>query len=218
MNLFQITAAPLLFLFVSILPWDADLVPRRLSLVSLFFQGVLVFFPAYVVLLILRRIVGFSYTGFALYICLLVRDHLAPLLLGASGFILIQRRLTYPATHEGIFLTAFTFLSGFYALFGIADFLALYGRSGPDAVLLMPVMRLASVLAVSLSAPTFYRWQGRGALWFLAVSGALALPLAMSSWLSGVNYGWIGALMAAGAFCAAALVFIRRFPRVLRAV
>ncbi len=216
MNLFQLTAVPLLCLFVGILRWNARLVPSRLALLSLFLKGVLLFIPAYIVLLILNRIVGLSYTGFGLYVCLLVRDHLAPLLLGTGGLLLVSRRLPSPATEEGIFLSVFTFLCGFYTLFGPADFVARFGHWGMESLFLLPLLRLSAILAVSFVARRFYRWEGRSAVALLSVSAAIVLPLAFASWTYGVNFRWIGTIMSVVAFLSMGTLFAARFPAELR--
>jgi hypothetical protein len=216
MNLFQLTALPLFCLFVGILPWDVDMVPSRLTLVSLFLKGLLMFIPAYILLLILKAIVGISYTGFALYASLLARDHLAPLLLGVGSLLLVTRRLAYPATHEGIFLVAFTFLCGYYTLFGPADFLASYGHWGMESLFLLPVMRMSAVLAVAFLAPRFFPWTGRACAAFFSIGAGLTLPLAFASWTSGTNRGWIGAILSALAFLTMAAIFAWRFPRALK--
>jgi hypothetical protein len=216
MSLFLLLGIPLVCVFVSMLTWDSESVPRRLSLVSLFFTGVLLFLPAYIVMLILRRIVGFAFTGFALYACLMARDHLAPALLAVGAFLLVQRRFALQGSREGIFLTVFVFLSGFFTLFGPADFLALYGHWTPESLFLRPLQRLSLILVVSMAAPATFRWQGRSAAAFLSVAGVWSLALALLSWLSNINRGWIAVLGTAAAFLAAAVVFARDYTRALR--
>jgi hypothetical protein len=128
----------------------------------------------------------------------------------------VQRRLGYPPTTEGIFLVAFTFLCGYYTLYGAADFLASYGHGDADRLILLPVLRISTILAVALLAPRFYRWQGRAAAGYLGLCGALTLLTALASWVSAVNFGGVGAVLSVIAFLAAGVLFARSFPRALR--
>jgi hypothetical protein len=216
MTLFLIFSAPLFFLFIVLLPWDADVDARKLSLLSVFLKGLFCFFPAYVICVIVDAVVGSPLTGFALYLSMLIKNHLAPLLLGVGSFILVQRKLEFPSTQEGIFLTIFSFISGYYALFGAVDFLALFGQWDAAILFLIPVLRLASILTVSLGAVYFYRWEGSSAAAFLGSSAALCVVLSTMIWLYNVNFRGLSVILSLAAFCVSAAYFVMRFPRALR--
>jgi hypothetical protein len=215
MALFLVFSIPLFCLFVAMLSWDPMSAPRKLSLLSVFFWGLLCFIPGALILAVLKAIVGSPLTGLPLYLSLLLRDHLAPLLLAVGAFILVQRKLDFPAALEGIFLTAFVFLCGFYSLFGLAIFIRLFGHWDVSDLFLLPLLRIAAILLVSMGASRFYRWQGRSAAAYLGVAAGLCLPLALIGWLYGVNFRWISTVCVIAAFCTAAAVFIGRFPRAL---
>ena len=216
MILFLLLAIPLFYFFISLLPWGADPVTRTISLISTFLKGALVFFPGFLVMLITRRIFGFAYEGFPLYLSLFLRDHLVPLLAATAGFLLIQKRLDFPATEEGIFLIAFSFFSGFLALLNLTDMVGRWGRWDAYGLFLLPVARIAAIVLVSLSAPRFYRWQSTDGLAFCGIVALLAALFCLGSFLFRISRpGWSAAFVAVS-FLVALLFFAFRFPRVLR--
>ncbi|MGA2973932.1 MAG: hypothetical protein ABSF77_01320 [Spirochaetia bacterium] len=216
MFLFLIASLPLLFSLVVLLPWDRGQAPRPLALVSTFLKGVLLFFPGYLAILIVRRIFGFSYNGFLLYLSLLLRDHLAPLLAALGGFLLLQRTLSFSGTDEGIFLTAFACLSGFLSMVNITDSLRAWGSWDGYVLFLLPVLRIASALVMALAAQRFFRWEGRDGWLFCAACAACALLFALASYFDVINrLGWAIPLAVLPVLGAVA-VFAMRFPRAVR--
>ena len=216
MFLFLIASLPLLFSFVVLLPWDPGQTPRTVTLVWTFLKGVLLFFPGYLAILIVRGIAGFSYDGFLLYLSLLLRDHLAPLLAALGGFLLLQRKLSLSGTDEGIFLAVFAFLCGFFAMVNITDALRAWGGWDAYVLFLLPCLRVATILLVSMVAQRFFRWEGRDGGFFCAAGVALALLLALPSFLFRANrVGWAVPLAVLPVLVAAAL-FAMRFPRAVR--
>jgi hypothetical protein len=181
----------------------------------IFLKGLLCFIPGYLILLILRAIVGFAFSGLPLYLSLLVRDQLGPLALGLGGFILIQKTFVFPATRDGIFLTACSFFSGFFAMFGAMDFLAAYGHWEASGLFVFPLLRMSAIVLVSLAAQYFYRWQGRAAAAYLGTGASLSFLLAFVAWLYELNFrGW-SAILGALTFGGAAALFILRHPMAL---
>ena len=166
MFLFLVASLPLLFCCVLLLPWNARQVPRTLTLVSTFLKGVLLFFPGYLALLIVRRIFGFSWDGFLLFLSLFQQDHFFPLLAAIGGFLLIQKALAIPATDEAIFLTVFACMSGFLSMLNIADWLRTWGNWDGYSLFILPGLRAAAALAVALAAQRYYRWEGRDGVLF----------------------------------------------------
>ncbi len=216
MSLFLITGMPIVFAFIIAARWASTREPRTEVLLSIFVKGLLCFLPGCILLAIFRGIVGYSLTGFTLYLSLFFRDHFFPLTLAAGAFALFQGKLEYPASDEGIVLAVFAFLSGFYALFGTMDFFALYGYWGVEDLFLLPLLRIAAVLALSMIAPRFYRFQGSYAAAFMGCAAALCLPAAFISWIYAVNFKIFATILAGAAFCGSAAIFIIQFPGIFR--
>jgi hypothetical protein len=216
MALFLVASLPLLFSFVALLPWDRRQAPRTLTVVTTFLKGLMVFFPGYLAVLIVRAIFGFSYDGLLLYLSLLLRDHLAPLLAALGGFLLLQRKLDIVGTEESIFLMVFAFCSGFLSLVNITDALRTWGSWDAYTLFLLPGLRVATVAFVALVAERFYRWEGRAAAFFLAAGAGLCCVLVLSSFFYySSRLGW-AILLAVGAVLVSVVTFALQFPRALR--
>ena len=216
MFLFVAASLPLLFCLVVFLPWGSRQVPRTLSLVSMFLKGVLLFFPAFLGLLIVRRIFGFSYDGFLLYLSLLQRDHLFPLLGAVGAFLLLQKSLAFSATDESVFLTVFSFMTGFLSLVNIADALRTWGSWDGYVLFLLPGLRIASVLLIALSAQRFYRWEGRDGWLFCGAAAACAVVFAVCSFLFTVSRVSWSIVLCVVLAVAGVAVLAMRFPRAVR--
>ena len=215
MIVFLLTAMPLLFAFALLLPWDEGKAPQKLFLVFQFLRGVLLFFPAWLILLVLRSIAGFAYSGFPLFLSLLARDHLPPILLAAGGFLLVVRSIEYPSSDEGVFLTAVSYLSGFFAMMSVADFVSGYGRWDAHALFLLPVSRVAVVLFLAAVARRFERWRGSAGAAYCAVAAGAAVLACTASLLFSVNLGVFAFVLVSLFFVAAAVYAAATFPRVL---
>ena len=216
MFLFLAASLPLLFSLVIMLPWSTRQTPRTLTLVSTFLKGVLLFFPGYLALLIVRRICGFSYDGVLFFLSLLQRDHLFPVLGAVGGFLLIQKSLAIPATDESVFLTVFACVSGFLSMMNIADGLRTWGDWDLYVLFLLPGLRAAAALAVALAAQRFYRWEGRDGVLFCGAAAACSLGLALICFLFSVSrVGW-SILLGVLVLLAAAAALAMRFPRAVR--
>jgi hypothetical protein len=216
MVLFLVASLPLLFCCVILLPWGARQTPRTLTLVSTFLKGVLLFFPLYCALLIVRRIFGFSYDGFLLLLSFFQHDHLFPLLAAVAGFLLVQKSLKFPATDEGIFLTVFACVSGFLSMLNIADGLRTWGTWDGYVLFILPGLRIAAALVIALTAQRYYRWEGRDGLMFCVATGALALALAVISFLYGISLVWFSILLCVLVVAGGVSMLAMRFPRALR--
>jgi hypothetical protein len=216
MFLFLVASLPLLFALVTLLPWKGRQVPRPLGLVSTFLKGVLLFFPGYLALLIVRGIFGFSYDGFLLFLSLFQRDHLFPLLAAVGAFLLIQKTLVIPAGEDSIFLVVFACVSGFLSMLNVADAIRTVGTWDAYVLFVLPCLRLAAALIVALSAQRYYRWQGRDGVMFCAAVALCALGLTVSSFLSRISLmGW-GAALAAAVVLGTVVAFAGRFPRAVQ--
>jgi hypothetical protein len=215
-SVFLLAALPLGALVVVLLPWDAPAVPRRPWLATVFLRGVLWALPAWGAVALFRRLAGDPLTGFPRYLTLLVGTELLPLVLALAAFLLAQRRLAFPATEEGVLLTALCFLAGFLAVLDLGDFLRSWRTWDAHALFLVPLERLAAALALGMAAHRFYRWEGRLGALFVALAAAATPVLAAVGFLyhvgrAGLAWGFTGALVA-GTVAAFAL----RYARVLR--
>jgi hypothetical protein len=214
--LFLLGLLPLGALFVVLLPWGEELVPRRPYLATVFLRGVLWALPAWAAVLLARRIIGDPLTGFPLYLSLFVTEQLLPVGLGLAAFLLAQRRLAFPATEEGILLVALCFLAGFLSVCNLAEFLRLWRAWDAHVLFLLPLQRCAVMLGLSMAAHRFYRWEGRLGLLFAGFTGAALPVLAVFSFLFEVNFTGIAWGLGSALFAASALVFALRYARVLR--
>lgn len=216
MSIFLLAALPLGALFVVLLPWDGETVPRRPYLATVFLRGMLWALPAWAAVLLFRRLVGDPLTGFPLYLTLLVAVDLVPIVLALVAFLLAQRRLVFPATEEGILLTALCFLAGFLAVLDLGEFLRSWRTWDAHALFLLPLERFAVALALAMAAHRFHRWEGSLGLLFVGLTAAATPVLATFAFLYHVNHialawGFVSAL-----FVAVAVVFALRYARVLR--
>ncbi|HET6452135.1 MAG TPA: hypothetical protein VFI08_12530 [Spirochaetia bacterium] len=216
MVLFLVASLPLLFSLVVVLPWGPRQSPPALALVATYLKGALLFFPGYLVILIVRRIFGFSYDGVLFFLSLLQQDPLVPLLTAMGGFLLLQKTLTITASDERVFLTTFACLSGFLSLVNIADALRTVGQWDAYVLFLLPCLRAAGVLIVALTARRFYRWEGRDGVMFFVAAAAASVGLTVCSYLAySGRMGWAAGLSAA-AVLGAVGVFAGRFPRAVQ--
>ena len=216
MAIFLLAALPLGALFVVLLPWNVEAVPRRPYLATVFLRGMLWALPAWAAVLLFRRLVGDPLTGFPRYLTLLVSAELLPIGLALVAFLLVQRRLVFPATEEGILLTALCFLAGFLSVLDLGEFLRSWRAWDAHALFLVPLERFAVALALAMAAHRFYRWEGSLGLLFVGLTAAATPVLASFAFLYHVNlvalaWGFVGAL-----FVAIAVVFATRYARVLR--
>ncbi len=216
MALFLISSLPLLFALICVLRWNARQAPRPLALASTYLKGLLFFFPGYLVILIVRRIFGFSYNGVLFYFSLLQQDHLVPLLTAMTGFLLVQKALAIAPSDERVFLYSFAGISGFLSMMNVADALRTLGSWDAYTLFLLPCLRIAGALAVALTARRFYRWEGRDGVKFFAVAAAASAVLTACGYLACTGrMGWAAALSGA-AVIGCIVAFAGRFPRAVQ--
>jgi hypothetical protein len=217
MALFLLLLFPLFFLLLIWLPWRPRSTPETAFLVGTFFKGVLMFCPGYLVILIFRRIFGFSYSGFVLFLSLLQRDQLVPLLAAVGGLLALKSKLQISGIEEENFLAVFAFLAGFMAMLNIADMVRTWGNWNSYVLFLLPIQRLSAALLVSLAARKFFPWERQDAAWLFAVAAGLALGFTVPAFLFLISReGW-SVLLTVLPLLAAILWFAMKFPRVVRA-
>ncbi len=217
MSLFLIASLPLSFLLMLWLPWNPRKAPETVVLVGTFLKGVLLFFPGFLVILILRRIFGFSYGGFLLYLSLFLRDHLAPILAALGCLLVMKGKLQVSGAEEDNFLGVFAFLSGFLAMQNLADLVRTWGNWTAYVLFLLPILRLSAVLFISLAARRFYPWEGRDAVLLCLAGAAVAVGQTLPGFLFFVNRPLWSILLTVLPLLGAILSFTMRFPRVVRA-
>lgn len=217
MSLFLLFSLPLFFLLVITLPWRAKESPGTAALISMFLKGLLLFFPGLLLLLIARRIFGFSYMGVRLFLSLLLRDQLLPLLAAVGAFLIMKGKLDLPVLEEGAFLGVFAFLCGFMSMINLADMIRLWREWDAYVLFLLPLQRLAAVLFISMLARRFYPWEGREAVLLCATAGGAALALTIAGFLFVDGRAALAVLLTAAPVVAVIVAFAMRFPRALRA-
>ena len=219
MALFLLAILPLFFLLILWLPWgwEPRKSPETSFLVGTFFKGVLMFFPGFLLVLIVRWIFGFSYAGFLLFLSLLQRDQLFPLLTAVGCLLVLKSRLQLSGIEEDNFLGVFAFLAGFMALMDIADMVRAWGNWSAYLLFLLPLQRLSALLVVSLSARRFFPWEGRACIPLLSLAAALALGFSVPAFLFFVNHeGW-AVLLTVVPVLVSVFWLTMKFPRVVRA-
>jgi hypothetical protein len=215
-SLFLLGALPLGTLFVTLLPWEGKIVPRRPYLAMIFLRGMLWALPAWAVVLLVRRLIGDPLTGFLLYLSLLLAEQVLPVGLGLGAFLLAQRRMKYPATEEGILLVVLCFLAGFLSVLNLAEFLRSWRSWDAHALFLLPLQRFSVALALAMMAHRFYRWEGSLGLLFAGYAAAALPVLAVFSFLFEINLVGIAWGLGCALFAATLIVFALRYARVLR--
>lgn len=216
MALFLVASLPLLFALTCLLRWSPRQAPPALALVSTYLKGVLLFFPGYLVILIIRGIFGYSYDGVWFFFSLLQQDHLVPLLTAMAGFLLVRTTLPITPSDERVFLATFACVSGFLSMMNIADAVRTLGRWDAYTLFLLPCLRAAGALVVALTARRYYRWEGRDGVMFFGVAAAASVGLTACGFLAYMGrMGWAAALSAA-AVLGCVGVFAGRFPRAVQ--
>jgi len=217
MILFLMLSMPLFFFLAGSLPWGDQKALAMPQLVGVFFKGFLLFFPAFIVILITRRIFGFSWSGAWLFISLLLRDQLVPLLAALGCFLIMRGRLDLPIFEEGIFLGVLSFFCGFLSMINLADLIRTWGSWDAYVLFLLPFQRLSAVLFIALAARSFYPWEGRDAVLYGFVVAGVALALSVCGFLFADSRSLWSILLTAVPVAAAVVAFVMKFPRVLRA-
>lgn len=198
MVIFLLVSVPLSygFLMSLILP------PRRYSreLWFWFFRGILTFIPAYILFLLMRKIVGLGFTPFGIFAYYFYHDAFLLPAFGVAGYLLLS---TYFPHFGGRHLAeALSFLSGYFTFVAAADFVRHFGGFDPYLLFLLPIMRLSTILVFAVLLPRAldqlssvpYLLIGAGIL-YLAVTAAVPL-------LSVLHFAWLAialtAVIAAG--------------------
>jgi hypothetical protein len=158
MSLFAILGIPCFTLFIlsaadrrTSLKVTAISAQRRLPALQ-FIKGFFYAIPCLVVILILRRFVPLSYRHLPLYVYYLFTDHLIPIV-----FLVVLYFLAYS---QKTFRELLLFGGGFYTLIGIVEIFSQYGQYEPYLLFLLPAVRMAVLLFVTIFFLRYQQWYG----------------------------------------------------------
>lgn len=156
MSLFAILGMPCLTVFLVLA--DRKTTPtgrisaRREAPALEFIKGFFYAVPCLVVMSLVRRYVPLSYRSFSLYLLFLLTDHLIPVVfLGVLYFL---------AYSQKGYASLLPFGGGFYTLVGIVEIFTHYGRFESYHLLLLPALRMAELLFLTIFFLRFQEWYG----------------------------------------------------------
>jgi len=178
MVLFLLGSVPLFygFLMSLILP------PRRYGreLWFWFFRGILTFIPAYLLFLLLRKIVPLVFTPLGIYGYYFYHDAFLFGLLSVAGYVLIA--VYFPRSGDRSVGEVLSYLSGFFTCVAAADFVRHYGEFDLYLMFLLPVLRLSTILVFAILLPRALDRRGEipyhhiiAAVLFLALTAVVPL-------------------------------------------
>jgi len=163
MSLFAILGMPCLtvfLLFADRKTGAAEIAATRREVPVLeFIKGFFYAVPCLVVVLIVGRYVHLSYRSFPLYLLFLSTDHLIP-----AVFLGVLYFLAFSQKEYG---TLIAFGGGFYTLVGIVEIFTQYGQFEPYHLFLLPVVRMAGLIFLTIFFLRFQQWYGLVRVLFL---------------------------------------------------
>jgi hypothetical protein len=184
MSLFAILGMPCLTVFLlfangPILP-EARPSVRREAPVLEFIKGFFYAVPCLVVTLLIHRYVPLSYRNFPLYMTFLLTDHLIPVVfLGLLYFLVYSQK---------VYGSLLAFGGGFYTLVGIVAIFTHYGQFEPYHLFLLPVLRMAELLFLTIFFLRFQEWYGLIRVLFLVLLVAVPFLSASVTYLYMMSY------------------------------
>lgn len=163
MSLFAILGMPCFTIFLLIAnrkPGAVQGIFRRRQLPALeFIKGFFYAIPCVIVILLLRRYVPLSYRSFPLYFLPLLTDHLIPVVfLGVLYFL---------AYSEKSFTELIPFGGGFFTLLAVIEIFTHYGQYEPYHLFLLPAIRMAGLLFLTVFFLRCQEWHGLVRVLFL---------------------------------------------------
>jgi len=169
MSLFAILGMPCLTLFLVFADRRTApagrIVSRPEAPAVEFIKGFFYAVPCLVATLLLRRYVPLSYRSFPLYLLLLLTDHLVPVV-----FLALLYFIAYARKGHG---TLLPFGGGFYTLVGIVEIFTHYGQFEPYHLFLLPLIRMAGLLFLTIFFLRFEEWYGLVRVLFLVLLNAV---------------------------------------------
>jgi hypothetical protein len=134
--------------------------PRGLPAL-LFIKGFFYALPCLVGIFIMRRFLPLSYRHFPLYLHYFFTDHLIPVVFLAVLYFL--------AFSQKTFRELLMFGGGFYTLIGIVEVFSQYGQYEPYLLFLLPALRMAVLLFVTVFFIRYQEWYGVVRVLFLVL-------------------------------------------------
>ncbi len=117
-----------------------------------FIEGLFYALPCLVAIFILRRFVPLSYRRFPLYLYYFFTDHLIPVVFLTVLYFLVYSQKT--------FRELLLFGGGFYTSIGIVEVFSQYGQYEPYLLFLLPAVRMAVLLFVTIFFLRYQEWYG----------------------------------------------------------
>ena len=196
MSLFAILGMPSLTVFLlfadgSALAGGKSALRREAPVVE-FIKGFFYAVPCLVVILLVNRYVPLSYRSFPLYLRFLFTDHLIPVVFLGSLYFLVYSQKGYGS------LLAFG--GGFYTLVGIVGIFTHYGQFEPYHLFLLPILRMAGVMFLTIFFLRFQEWYGWVRALFLVLLVAVPFLSAAITYLYMRSYILWAAVLAAAFF------------------
>jgi hypothetical protein len=158
MSLFAILGMPCFTLFVlfaagRVRTLKATEISAQRGMPALqFIRGFFYALPCLVVILIVRRFFPLSYRHFPLYLYYFFTDHLIPVVFLAVLYFL--------AFSQKTFRELLLFGGGFYTLIGIVEVFSQYGQYESYLLFLLPALRMAILLFVTIFFIRYQEWYG----------------------------------------------------------
>jgi hypothetical protein len=140
-----------------------------------FLAGVVAALPAQVLLLLLRDIIGVSFRSGQLYFAVALVEQVSPLAVAVGCYLLIHLAPFFGRSRDSLSssLELAVFLSGYFSILSVADFVGGRGELTAHALFLLPLARLTEIVIFARALPRLVQSQG----WSRVVPGA-----AMASW------------------------------------
>ncbi|RKX78658.1 MAG: hypothetical protein DRP87_05690 [Spirochaetes bacterium] len=191
MSIFAIFALPLFFLSIlSFLPREEI---SRDELWIKYFRGLIVVSPLVVVLLFLKRELPATFPHARIYLFHLFFDHALFFFFAIIGyFITFSIIFTSNSNHSTV--GVLSYMSGFYTLISPAELLIYYGKYNIYILFLIPFLRIALILYVSVTAGKAFYVEGWGryllflsVIIFPAITAAVSLLYRLNYILSAVS-------------------------------
>jgi hypothetical protein len=152
MSLFLLFSIPLFFLIASLYCLKSEK-RFKIDFITLF-KGALWFIPSLVVLSFVQNIFKVSYRPVEHYLYYFYRDHFLYTLFAVVGYLVFfEVNVTLRKRHS--FLTILTFLCGFFIMISVNQFFTYIGDFDLYNLILMPIARIATIIALSLIIERF---------------------------------------------------------------
>ncbi|UCF96518.1 MAG: hypothetical protein JSV89_15240 [Spirochaetaceae bacterium] len=152
MSLFAILGIPCLTIVFLFTDGGREILRKREAPALEFIKGFLFAVPCLVAVLLVHRYAPLSYRSLPLYLLFLVTDHLIPVVFLGILYLLVYSQKTYGGL--------LCFGGGFYTLLSIVEIFVHYGQYEPYHLFLLPGMRMAGLLFLTIFFLRYQEWYG----------------------------------------------------------